>query len=130
MGLDMYAYKVPESAVISDFEYKSDGQTEFFYWRKHHDLHGLMEKIWVERRMQTNSYQPDVPFNCEAVRLHLDDLSRIEKIVTEGTLPATTGFFFGNSPPDDDSKDVDLEFIQMARNHIDAGYAVYYSSWW
>jgi len=42
MGLDMYAYMTsepPEKPV--DFKVRKTSQ--FFYWRKHPDLHGWME---------------------------------------------------------------------------------------
>jgi hypothetical protein len=45
-------------------------------------------------------------------------------------LPQTTGFFFGDNPPDNESLSNDLKFIQAARDAIAAGDAVYYDSWW
>jgi hypothetical protein len=50
--------------------------------------------------------------------------------VTDNDLPKTTGFFFGDNPPDEESVKKDLEFIQKARDAIKAGKAVFYDSWW
>jgi hypothetical protein len=47
-----------------------------------------------------------------------------------GHLPSTAGFFFGNNPPNEDSNNEDMDFIQKARKAIDSGMKVYYDSWW
>ena len=49
MGLDMYAYCVDPDDVINDFGFRLNSTTQFFYWRKHPNLHGLMEGLWRER---------------------------------------------------------------------------------
>ena len=59
-----------------------------------------------------------------------EDLDKLEKAVTRNTLPSTTGFFFGNNPPNEESISYDMEFINKAREAINEGYAVYYDSWW
>lgn len=124
MGLDMYAFsinrKLAKKAV--DLELSSE-KKEIQYWRKHHDLHGWMENLY---RQKGGKYD----FNCTSVRLSLKDLKKLEDDIKEYRLPATTGFFFGNNPPDEDSNIQDLKFIQNAREEIKNGNAVYYSSWW
>jgi hypothetical protein len=125
MGLDMYAYRVASNAAFSDFEYdKTFEPTEFFYWRKHHDLHGWMEELYRAK----GGTKED--FNCVPVRLTYNDLMALERAVLDNTLPKTTGFFFGNNPPDDESKLNDLKFIADAKLALSKGYAVYYDSWW
>jgi len=62
--------------------------------------------------------------------LTLEDLDYLEKDLKNQLLPETTGFFFGNNPPDDESLEDDLKFISLAREAIEAGDAVYYDSWW
>ena len=124
MGLDMYAWRVKSDNIVNDLEYKQEKPVELFYWRKHHDLHGWMENLYRDK----GGDKPD--FNCVPVRLTLKDLDNLEKDLQSKLLPETTGFFFGNNPPDDESLEDDLEFISLAREAIEAGDAVYYDSWW
>lgn len=129
MGLDMYAWKVPASvvppAMMTDVALTKDmGVTELCYWRKHHDLHGFMHRLYEEK----GGLSPQ--FNCNTVRLVEADLDRLENTIRQRMLPETVGFFFGDNPPNDDSDKYDLEFIQSARDAIRNGYAVFYDSWW
>ena len=129
MGLDMYAFRVQKENAISETEVKKDAEgsslheEEIYYWRKHHDLHGWMENLY-------NQKSGTEVFNCEHVRLTSEDLDALENDVKNNKLPATIGFFFGNYPPDDDSKEGDLGFIEKARQVISEGDCVYYYSWW
>ncbi len=102
MGLDMYAWRVKAEDAIDDFSVASDdeGQNkveEMFYWRKHHDLHGWMERLYRAKGGTKES------FNCVKVRLTMEDLQQLALDVSKGRLPETTGFFFGDNPPDADS---------------------------
>ena len=130
MGLDMYAWRVKAADVVSDFEVakEEDGTgskvEEFFYWRKHHDLHGWFEELYRAKGGTKES------FNCVQIRLTTTDLDDLQYALIEGRLPKTTGFFFGDNPPDDESLKRDLQFIQKARDIIAEGDAVYYDSWW
>ena len=129
MGLDMYAWRVKAEDAIGDFEIAKDdeGQSkleEFYYWRKHHDLHGWMERLYRSRG------GPKETFNCVKVRLTTVDLDALQHDLLNGTLPETTGFFFGKNPPNDESLAYDLKFIQAARDILAEGDAVYYDSWW
>ena len=130
MGLDMFAWRVKAADVIDDFTVREsdDGSgsrvEEFFYWRKHHDLHGWMNALY-RTKGGTKEF-----FNCVKVRLSLTDLDQLEKDVSNYTLPETTGFFFGDNPQDIESKINDLDFIKQARQIIKEGDAVYYDSWW
>jgi len=130
MGLDMHAFAIPKDLVadgaadveISDEINKSSETLE--WWRKHHDLHGWMKNLYREKGGSAEE------FNCVNVRLDEKDLDRLEQDVTDNDLPKTTGFFFGDNPPDEESVKKDLEFIQKARDAIKAGKAVFYDSWW
>jgi hypothetical protein len=129
MGLDMYAWRVKAEDAISDFEIARNEEDsakveEFFYWRKHHDLHGWMERLYRVKGGTKES------FNCVSVRLTMADLNALENDVLNNLLPETQGFFFGTNPPDDYSKNQDMEFIGKAKVAIAAGDAVYYDSWW
>jgi hypothetical protein len=129
MGLDMYAWRVKAEDAIGDFEIARNEEghaevEEMFYWRKHHDLHGWMERLYRAKGGTKES------FNCVSVRLTMDDLQQLENDVLANKLPETQGFFFGTNPPDDYSKNQDMEFIAKAKVAISEGDAVYYDSWW
>jgi hypothetical protein len=132
MGLDMYLFAVDASKVgdtqidvsFKDLELKDDQVEELAYWRKHHDLHGWMQNLYIEKGGK------DPQFNCNKVRLELEDLDALENDIKGKELPETTGFFFGENPPDDESDNYDLDIIKKARAAIKDGKAVFYDSWW
>jgi hypothetical protein len=130
MGLDMFVWRVAANDAIDDLTIRSeeDGREreleELFYWRKHHDLHGWMEKLYRNKGGTAQS------FNCVPVRLYSHDLDALQFDLLNNMLPVTRGFFFGENPPDAKSLKGDLKFIQKARDAIAAGDAVYYDSWW
>jgi hypothetical protein len=120
MGLDMYAYitRAPVGAV--DFTAPGDTQ-EIAYWRKHPNLHGWMEALYYRK----GGVQA---FNCTNVRLDAVDLDALEAALDHEGLPHTTGFFFGETRPEE--AELDRSFIARAREALAAGYAVFYDSWW
>lgn len=148
MGLDQYAYVaaragvqeeryaaeelLDESDIEGDAKVKAESEIaamqprELAYWRKHPNLHGWMERLWMEKNpgdhLQTS-------FNGVEVELNWDDLDRLEEAVNAGTLPATTGFFFGNAN-DEYYQPLDLEFIKFARAELFCGLRVFYNSSW
>lgn len=130
MGLDMYAFRVKAEDVIDDFNVRNQEQgrvddlEELAYWRKHHDLHGWMERLYRAKGGDKES------FNCVPVRLTEFDLDQLLHDVLNHALPETQGFFFGTNPPDDESMKNDIEFITNAKIAIADGDAVYYDSWW
>lgn len=122
----MYAWRVKAENAVGDFDFNGNDENkpiELFYWRKHHDLHGWMENLYASKG-------GDHEFNCIPVRLTLEDLDNLEKDIRSKMLPETRGFFFGDNPPDEESNLRDLDFIEAARDAIEAGDAVYYDSWW
>ena len=126
MGLDMYAWSVPADRVVDDFEFTHDenkAMKELFYWRKHHDLHGWMERLYRAKG-------GDKEFNCQRIRLTENDLLQLRADLKSQLLPKTTGFFFGNNPPDDYTLKNDLKFVRLALQAVKRGKAVYYDSWW
>lgn len=128
MGLDMFVWRVKRDDALGDFEIAKDESgskvEEVHYWRKHHDLHGWMEKLYRNKGGSKES------FNCVPVRLTTQDLDALQFDLLNDMLPETTGFFFGNNPPDLETLKEDLTFIQKARDIIAEGDAVYYDSWW
>lgn len=131
MGLDMYAYRVinPEEPspihLITEADYvpfEGADTEEIHYWRKHPNLHGWMEKLYYKKGGKSET------FNTVNVVLTMDDLLALEKDINEGNLPYTQGFFFGESTPED--KENDLNFIERAKQEINDGNVIYYTSWW
>ena len=134
MGLDMYAYAATRQGQFGEFyqgaEY-IDGEAvnpnvnqprELAYWRKHPSLHGWMQQLWIKRGNEGS-------FNGDELELFREDLDELEQAVMDGTLPQTSGFFFG-----DDSAEFyrqnDLEFIKNARYELFMGMRVFYNSSW
>jgi len=106
---------------IRAFEEQDSGPEEFFYWRKHPNLHGLMSQIYQEKGGLE-------VFNCVPVMLEQADLDRIREEVMARNLPNTEGFFFGESTDEDYKQD--LEFLDLAQKSLTEGYTVWYDSWW
>lgn len=127
MGLDQYAFCIDESGE----------KEELAYWRKHPNLQGWMERLWNEKRRNPKNIKEfveeisndDDVFNCVDLELNYEDLSNLEKAVINNNLPMTSGFFFGNNS-DNEYREEDLEFIKKAREALDAGLHVIYTSWW
>jgi hypothetical protein len=123
MGLDMYAIRIskkPKSPV--DFDSK-DGE-EIHYWRKHPNLHGWMESLYRQKGGK------EATFNCVNLELTLQDLDRLEAEIKARKLPQTKGFFFGESELDESEMKDDLDFVKKAKEIIQAGEHVFYTSWW
>ena len=140
MGLDMYAYVATREGQQREYydgaewdettkdlvNTKVNKPREIAYWRKHPNLHGWMEQLWNSR----NGGNCDgSTFNGIELELTYDDLEILEQDVVAGTLPGTTGFFFGNEA-DDHYQDQDLEFIRNARTELFMGLKVFYNSSW
>jgi hypothetical protein len=136
MGLDMYAYVASKKGQYNDYyetaefdktvnEFVSTTVTkpyEIAYWRKHPNLHGWMQKLWEAKGGNGD-------FNGDELELTYEDLEILELDVIAGTLPGTSGFFFGNDADDHYRKD-DLEFIKNARAELFMGLKVFYNSSW
>ena len=116
MGLDQFAHLR-----------RADGteDREFAYWRKHPSLQGWMQRLYAEK---TGVDDPD-EFNCVEVELTVEDLDSLERNVRSGSLPATSGFFFG-SGADDYYRDYDLAFVDRARQELASDGVIVYTSWW
>lgn len=130
MGLDMYIWAVkPEDLedqdAQTDVKYKEDVKpSEFYYWRKFHQLHGWMASLYSSKGGES------ADFNCNTVRLNTEDLDALLRTVGEGPLPPTIGFFFGNSEwTVEDTEDIQ-EFVTKAKHAINDGQVLLYDSWW
>lgn len=129
MGLDMFAYTCPATAIgDAEVDIKFPEGTEvnsnFAYWRKFNHLHGWMERLYHNKGGESSD------FNCNTLRLTLEDLDALENSIKANDLPHTTGFFFGGEeiyPEDLESLE---DFIVRSREAIAGGLAVIYDSWW
>lgn len=140
MGLDQYAY-VALKAGQRDEYYDAEGDyvdgewkphepnvskpREIAYWRKHPNLQGWMEKLWVEKG--SPGWVKD--FNGVELELTWEDINSLERAVIHGQLPKTSGFFFGGDS-DEHYRERDLEFIRNARAELFSGLKVFYNSSW
>jgi hypothetical protein len=107
-----------------DFVNKSAARPhEIAYWRKHPNLHGWMEQLAEQKNLKYTT------FNGVELELTYDDLEILELDVIAGTLPSTSGFFFGNDA-DEHYRAQDLEFIKNARAELFMGLRVFYNSSW
>ena len=137
MGLDMYAYVANKAGQHDEFyegaqfdketgDFVNPNTTkprEIAYWRKHPNLHGWMEQLAESKNLNYQS------FNGVEMELTYEDLDALERAVTHGQLPQTSGFFFGN-PSDEYYRKSDLEFIKNARAEMFLGLKVFYNSSW
>ena len=96
---------------------------EIMYWRKHPNLHGWMEKLAEQKNLNYGS------FNGVELELTHEDLDELERAVTHGQLPGTSGFFFGENA-DGYYREQDLEFVKNARAELFFGLKVFYNSSW
>ena len=136
MGLDQYAYVANKAKQRDEFYEDAvwdavDGKfvnskvsepREIAYWRKHPNLQGWMHQLWISKGN-------DGTFNGNELELTREDIDALEEAVQQGTLPGTTGFFFGE-PSDDYYKQHDLEFVKKARAELFCGLKVFYNSSW
>ena len=151
MGLDMYAYVGRAGQHDEFYEQENlefDSKTgdwlvpaggvqkprELAYWRKHPNLHGWMEQLWIRKRNESNQPIVEDPswgssFNGVELELTFDDIVELERAVKKRKLPHTTGFFFGD-PADQHYYEKDLEFIKNARAELFLGLQVFYNSSW
>ena len=104
MGLDMFAFTTTEEIQEVDF-CEEIAITQIFYWRKHPNLHGWMERLYEAKGGSQN-------FNCVPVRLNAADLDALEQAVRHKALPETSGFFFGVS--DGSEMEADLHFVRKS----------------
>jgi hypothetical protein len=137
MGLDMYAYVAAKAGQQQEYfetssfneetgEYGSstvEQPREIAYWRKHPNLHGWMEQLAEQKNLNYNT------FNGVELELTWDDLEILELDIIAGTLPSTSGFFFGNDA-DEHYQEQDLKFVRDARAELFCGLKVFYNSSW
>jgi hypothetical protein len=110
MGLDMYLCGVNE-----------DGSGEKLgYWRKHPDLHGFFVQQFAGGVDE-----------CQKIPLTVDNLKQALNATVEGTLPTTSGFFFGQSMAEDRGETIKIleEAIKWLSKDGFARTVYYQASW-
>ena len=137
MGLDMYAYVATKTGQQNEYyegaefdeatrEFENKTVTkprEIAYWRKHPNLHGWMELLAEQKKLEYGS------FNGIELELTWEDIDALEYAVKNNQLPGTSGFFFGEDS-DDHYRAQDLEFVKNARAELFLGLKVFYNSSW
>jgi hypothetical protein len=127
MGLDQWAY------IAAKDNDHHDNHQEFAYWRKHPNLQGWMEKLWLSKGKPNGSSGQEEGwgsgFNGIELELTWDDVVQLEQDILNGNLPHTQGFFFGN-PSDDYYRDHDLDFCKKAKAELFLKRRVFYNSSW
>jgi hypothetical protein len=136
MGLDQYAYV---SANQGDYDAYYENKNvakprELAYWRKHPNLQGWMEKLWLQKggTPDPNSDRSwGSSFNGIELELTWDDLNHLERDIKNGYVKSLEieGFFFG-TPKDDYYRNQDLQFIADAKAELIIGLKVFYNSSW
>jgi nicotinic acid phosphoribosyltransferase len=116
MGLDSYCYSVNLKDVIDDFHIAENCQKqEVMYWRKHHELHKWATRLFVRKGGDLKN-----GFNCEYIRITLEDLDFLEKDMD----------WLDEHPFDEWDYD-DFKFIREAREILLEGKkGLYFYSWY
>jgi hypothetical protein len=147
MGLDQYAYVAARVGQRTEYwdgaeldEYGKYVNTEvsepreLAYWRKHPNLQGWMEQLWIRKGcpgVDLKNYAPDQDPDFNGIELELtwEDLEELEQAIKKHQLPQTLGFFFGNNS-DQHYYGHDLDFINRAKAELFSGLKVFYNSSW
>jgi hypothetical protein len=151
MGLDMYAYVAAKAGEMNAYYDSHDlaesspllprsiKPREIAYWRKHPNLHGWMQRLWVRKNNERLGpcdkpgwwSEPDRAGEFNGVELELtwEDIEQLEQDIRNKKLPGTTGFFFGNDA-DDHYREDDLAFVRNAKAELFCGLKVFYNSSW
>jgi len=132
MGLDahLYRYKGKNRKEV-DFEH-SGAEEEIHYWRKHPNLEAFMSNLYFKKGGKgiDSGFGGSSPsFNCCKVELKDEDINALQELIISDKLPEGGGFFHGGNA-DDMYKEETLEALKYAKNAIEDGYRIYYTSWW
>ena len=132
MGLDQYAY------IASKANEDYTNWQEISYWRKHPNLQGWMERLWLKKlgipaNASDQFIEDKIPGSFNGVELELtwDDIEQLEQDIKSGDMAAlgTVGFFFGEAS-DYYYREKDLEFCRNARAELFLKRRVFYNSSW
>ncbi len=119
MGLDMWLLGIKGKGESAE-------SVRIAYYRNHHDLHGWMENLWMQKTGKEDVFD----FNCVYLRLSQKDLNRLKRDIKKKKLTKPIYPFPATNPPDDYLNKRDLNNIYTAHALIKEGYKVFYYSWW
>jgi hypothetical protein len=137
MGLDQYLYAADGHITVETLYAKGneDARDEIGYWRKHADLQGYIEHLWNEAGRPglkgEGSSAFGSPFNCIPFELNEEQIEQIIQLSRGGSLgeaEGTTGFFFGQTYPEDHEHTAKL--MEKALELKRQGKRIFYDSWW
>lgn len=97
---------------------------DFYYWRKFNALHGWMSDLYFAKG------GTDQDFNCNTVKITLDDLENLMLAAEKGKLKPTEGFFFGAQVIEPEDIESLFDFAYKAKAAIKEGKTVFYDSWY
>lgn len=126
MGLDQWAFRVKNKAVLNRFDYNQDYEhKQFFYWRKNRYVHNWMEKLY-------QSLGGKDEFNMKIVQVLPEDIDKLEEDTKSGKIKQynKSGFFFGDQSFEYQEYDSIMSFCRMAREEFKKDNAVFYESWY
>ena len=115
MGLDQYwLVKDEPNAPYEEAEYNA-----FMTHRKLPELEDFMQQKW----------EGDGEFNCEQITITHEILDELDTAVADKTLDSTASGFFWGVHDDLDYNEI-AEASAKARQLLEAGREVFYTSWW
>lgn len=93
---------------------------ELGYWRKHPNLHGYIVQTFA-----------DGVDECQPIPLTAENLEQILKATEEDRLPHTTGFFFGQSYPEQKPETIKIlrEALAWLKSGRPGRKVIYCASW-
>lgn len=99
---------------------EDNSSKELGYWRKHPNLHGFIVQTFA-----------DGVDECQPIPLTAKDLERILEATKADTLPHTTGFFFGQSYPEQkqDTIQIITEALEWLNKAKPGRKVIYQASW-
>ena len=109
MGLDMFCFYTNEKPQTDvDFEILESDEKKLWYWRKHPNLHGWMNDLYIKKNGN------DIEFNDKNLLLNEKDIKQLIKDIIDKNLPFTQGFFFGESENNEEERLNDFKFCIKA----------------
>lgn len=118
MGLDMDIVRVNKRDVIDDVSFvETSDQTMLIYWRNYRALHDTMTSIFYRKK----GYGI---FNRDYVRITEDDIKDLIDIVDD-EVERSHRIWLG-----DDDVNSEKRFLDIIKDTLRDGYAVYYTSSW
>ena len=131
MCLDMWVFQTSEDNIkglTDNIDMKK--LVQVWYLRNHHILHGCLENLYIEKGRKYKK------FNCEYVKVTIEDINKLEQVLKEGELPITNDCYmkFGCFSKGYELCSVrynrDLQFIRKARNILKDDNCLIYSWFW